>query len=124
MHRALRIACPAPASIKSAEKNGTAVHSLLLHHVLLRAQVVDRLLVGGCDTDVQNNTGNTALHLAAAKGSMEMVQRLLAQDADVNIRNAKGMNAAASAAAAGYFDVVTRLVQVGSVYSCTHTHHD
>lgn len=46
-----------------------------LHHAASsgHAAVVGKLLAAGADANTQNGSGNTALHLAAAKGAQEFV---------------------------------------------------
>jgi ankyrin repeat protein len=61
----------------------------------------------------QDNTGNTPLHWAAAKGHKDLAQFLLANRADVNARNDSGRTPLQLAASNGHPGVVQLLRQRG-----------
>jgi len=61
------------------------------------------LLAAGADVDVKTgDTGDTALHLAAANGHVEVVKMLVAKGADVNRTNVEDCTPAHRAAQGGY----------------------
>lgn len=53
----------------------------------------------GIDLNVQSDTGNTALHIAAANGDEKMLSMLLATDIDRSVLNSQGSTAIQLAAA-------------------------
>jgi ankyrin repeat protein len=52
---------------------------------------VSAALTLGSDIDAVNRSGETALHIAAAQGEIEVVRLLASNGANLNARNAKGM---------------------------------
>jgi ankyrin repeat protein len=52
---------------------------------------VSAALTLGSDIDAVNRSGETALHIAAAQGEIEVVRLLAGQGANLNVRNAKGL---------------------------------
>ena len=54
---------------------------------------IDLLLGAGCNVNVQNEVGDTALHIAAVQGRIEIVEVLLKAGADASIKNTRGQTA-------------------------------
>lgn len=72
------------------------------------------LLKRGFDASRANSSGQTALHVAAASGSVETVQLLLKFASEsVDARDAAGATALHLAAAAGHEEVVALLLDSG-----------
>ena len=53
-------------------------------------QIVEFLIQNGCDVDLDDARGNTALHLAVIAENLQMVQRLLKNGADPYKKNLAG----------------------------------
>lgn len=70
-----------------------------------------RLIQEGADMEArQGSNGRTALHIAAARGSIEDMVLLLENGADVNISSAEGLTALDFAAIQGNLEMVTLLL--------------
>jgi ankyrin repeat protein len=75
-----------------------------------RADLVSQLLAhAATDVDHRNDTGATALHLAASSGQSETVRELLQHGADPRLRDEQGKTAAAFAIRAGHTQVAETL---------------
>lgn len=72
------------------ESGGTFLHTL---PGILSADVLKKLMQIGVDLNAVDNNGNTALMVAAEKGSEKAVSLLLAAGADSDIRNKDGKTA-------------------------------
>jgi ankyrin repeat protein len=48
---------------------------------------LEEYIKSGCNINIQNNYGDTLLHIASERGYTEIVKLLLKYKADVNIRN-------------------------------------
>jgi ankyrin repeat protein len=57
-----------------------------------------------------NNNGGTALHVAAARGHVNVVAKLINLGCDMNKTESKGVTALHAAAGMGHVDVVTKLI--------------
>ena len=57
-------------------------------------QVLLHFFYSGTDLDIQNKSGNTALHLSAYRGNIDIVKLLVQHGANVFLRNEKGRCAA------------------------------
>lgn len=68
------------------DRNGTTLLGSLTDSKTLTALVLSL----GADVDVKNDLGNTALHIAVAKGQHDVVKILLAYRANPNARNDQG----------------------------------
>ena len=73
--------------------------------------VVHRLLSAGCDFNIANHNGMTALHLAASLGHNDIVLMLLNSGADVSVRNNVGESALDLCVQRGLVDTVRLLLQ-------------
>lgn len=65
-------------------------------------------------TNIENNSGETPLHLAAFYGKVGNVKVLLEEGADVNARNGKRNTALHYASLMGYEETVRELIKGGS----------
>lgn len=75
---------------------------------LLLGEGDDLLLV------TQNDTGDTALHLAASKGQAAVIQLLLGKDVDTTVRNNGGHTALHTAAFHGHMMIMQLLLGKGA----------
>ncbi len=77
-----------------------------------RLEIAKRLLARpGLDLHAADDAGNTALHLACARGHTRMVKLLLEKPGiAVNLKNAKGQTPIAMAAFGGHADIVQALL--------------
>ncbi len=75
-------------------------------------EMVAALLAAGADVDAADDSGGTALILAAFNGHLEVVQALEAAGADVNRRDADGCSAAAWAITYGHEAVAAYLCRL------------
>ncbi|KAL3260329.1 hypothetical protein ABHI18_004688 [Aspergillus niger] len=76
-----------------------------------RRKIMRRLIQEGADMEArQGSNGRTALHIAAARGSIEDMVLLLENGADVNISSAEGLTALDLAAIQGNLEMVTLLL--------------
>ncbi|KAK9697777.1 hypothetical protein RND81_08G060700 [Saponaria officinalis] len=92
-------------------------------------QLMLRLLKRGLDPNESENSGRTALHIAASNGSEKCVRLLLDYGADPNCRDQEGSTPLWAAMQGGHETVVKKLresganIQAGEVgqYACTAT---
>lgn len=85
--------------------------ALLVASLAGRPQVVALLLDRGCDIEIRNKGGLTALHAAAYGGNLDTVKLLVAKGADVNdSKNFYHMSPLHAAAEEGHADVVAVLL--------------
>jgi ankyrin repeat protein len=81
-------------------KNDLGMATLLLDH--------------GADGNARGHSGETALHMAAARGYREMTELLLERGADVESRDQAGESPLNEAAAHGYAVIVGLLLAHGA----------
>ena len=55
-----------------------------------RARLAEKLIEGGANVNVQNNEGDTPLHIAVMEGLLDIVKKLIAEGANVNAQNSAG----------------------------------
>ncbi len=97
-----------PALRENADADGrTALMAAVLGD---HADAVVLLLDQGATVGTRDNLGNTALHMAAAIGSLSVLDALLAADAEVNGRNKAGVTPLMLAAGEGLRHNVLRLL--------------
>lgn len=78
-------------------------------------EIVKLLCENGASTDMLARRDTTALHIAAAIGSIEIVEYLLeAQHVDLNVRNSTGVTAFMYAATTGRANIVELLIVHGA----------
>ena len=71
------------------------------------APIVKRLLDAGADVNAQMTTSkNTALHLAASRGSLQLCQALMEKGADATLKDRGGLTAIDVAQRNRYREVV------------------
>lgn len=75
---------------------------------------VSQLLATGCDINRQDDRGDTPLHVAGHRGSMEAAFILLAYEADVDRANHAGDTPLHAAVRGPYADIVATLVDAGA----------
>ena len=63
---------------------------------------------------VEDNDGQSCLHISSSRGHADMAQVLLGQGASINARDKKGWMALHCAAHAGFLDIVHLLVENGA----------
>ena len=76
--------------------------------------IVQALLDGGADADLQNAVGQTALHCAARNGCEGVVKLLLQKGASVNAKDENDQTALQGAAAQGHEGIVKMLLEAGA----------
>jgi ankyrin repeat protein len=76
--------------------------------------VVELLVRWGANVDAQDRDGNTALHMAAQTGDIDMVRLLIAKKARVSVRNGVGKSALDFACAKNKTKVIERLLKSGA----------
>ncbi|KPP75277.1 NF-kappa-B inhibitor alpha-like [Scleropages formosus] len=82
-------------------------------------QIVDHLLKAGCDPQLVDNQGNTALHIACKRGSLSCFS-VLTQSCPVELptlmsaKNYSGLNCIHLACIHGFFSLVESLIQLGA----------
>ncbi|KAJ6644845.1 Ankyrin repeat domain-containing protein 50, partial [Pseudolycoriella hygida] len=79
--------------------------------------IVKNLYPGNLDDDkvnLEDQNGNTLLHLAAYKGESNIVEFLLSKGAEVNARNLQGRSPLISAALAEHYNIVEFLLSKGA----------
>lgn len=74
---------------------------------------LQRVLARGADVNACDDSGVTALMVAAYHGRLEMVRALLEQGAELNAANSEGLTAAMLADDAGHEEIVRHLVALG-----------
>jgi len=77
-------------------------------------EVVKKLLIAGCDKDIQDNLGETALFTAADKGENDIVEVLMKNEANANLKNVYGDTPLNKASYNGDVPVVTTLLDYGA----------
>lgn len=82
----------------------------------------DVLLNAGCNVETKNSRGETALHIASARGRIEFAKRLIARGARVNATNNVGSTPLHAAVQQGHFDVVKLLLESGAYPNTTNAH--
>lgn len=75
---------------------------------------VKALLDQGETVNAKDDSGNTAIMLAAKHGKHEVVQLLVGRGADVNVQNKDGMSALMLASQGGHADTVAVLVSANA----------
>lgn len=71
--------------------------------------------------DIQTNTGNTSLALAASAGSLPLVGLLIEGNANLNLKNANGYTPLALASYNGHLNCIQRLESARALnYECTN----
>ena len=98
-------------AIRTAAKNGNTEE---LNNLLGQKYTVNGQQVPIYDVNSTDNTGNTALHYAAAAGKNEAITTLAQAGADVNKPNANGQIPLHRAAQLGHTDAVKALLEAGS----------
>ena len=78
------------------------------------ASVLDVLLNRTFSLEVQNDSGSTALHIAALNGHKAFVEKLIDQLFNVNIKDDSGNTALHLAAWSGHVDIMRMLIKAGS----------
>ena len=76
------------------------------------------------DVNTQDKYGETALHLAAANGHLNIVNTLLDNGSDINAQNKHGETALHLAAANGHLNIVNTLLDNGSDINAQNKHGD
>ncbi len=79
------------------------------------------LHTAGFDVALQDDAGQTALHVAAAGGHAALVTALLAAGAEINLQDDAGQTALHVAAAGGHAATVTALLKAGANTTLTDT---
>ena len=108
--------------LKIAVKGNYAVLNLLLEHgsnhdlwylgcMLNNEFIIKRLLDAGADKNTQDNFGNSAIHVAAEKGHVDVVRLLLENGADMDVQDNCSNTAISKAAEKGHVDVVRLLLE-------------
>ena len=54
--------------------------------------IIEFLIKKGCDIDIQNHFGNTALHIAFMINNFQVINLLINYNANQNILNNQGLN--------------------------------
>jgi ankyrin repeat protein len=91
-----------------------------LHHAVngLHEEATKEILeMRGCQVDAKDESGNTALHLAATRGVVSMCQLLVDKGADVNAMNNSGATPLSFATNMGQVSVVSYLLSKGARHS-------
>src|SRR5262249_50707423 len=94
----------------NARSDSPALHQAVRAH---QSRVVTFLLEHGADVNLRDNSGNTALHLAAQLGDRTMAELLLERNANVNLENQKN-TALLIAVKAGFKSIVELLLNKGA----------
>lgn len=69
------------------------------------------------DINVQNESGQTALHIASAENNSELVKKLIEARADLNLQDVKGQTPLHIACKGGYTEIAQQLMAAGA--DCT-----
>ncbi|MFT7801832.1 NF-kappa-B inhibitor alpha [Arapaima gigas] len=94
----------------------TALHLAVITE---QPQIVDHLLKAGCDPQLVDNQGNTALHIACKRGSLSCFG-VLTQSCPTElpsimaVKNYSGLNCLHLACIHGFFSLVERLIHLGA----------
>uniref|UniRef100_A0A0G4GGN5 Uncharacterized protein n=1 Tax=Chromera velia CCMP2878 TaxID=1169474 RepID=A0A0G4GGN5_9ALVE len=86
--------------------------AFILHHSKERQQKGEK--GGVVDLDAQTSSGQTALHMAAGKGHMEVAKSLLEAGAEVDVKDRQQNTALARACAASRQDIAALLIKQGA----------
>ena len=81
------------------------------------ARQVWAIVSAGANVDQADDTGRTALMLAAVNGNLEIVDLLLGAGADVTLEDAQGLDALTLARASGHDAIAARLERAGATPS-------
>ena len=99
-----------PADANAMDGNGsTPLHWVSGGHYFKDGSVLRFLLEHGADISVQNQYGETPLHLASFNGALGVVRMLLEHGADVEAKNNDGKTALQEAVEEGHDEVVELL---------------
>ena len=90
-------------------------HNLGFRH----AKIVQKIAQACKNPNKPNNFGNTALHLAAQRGQIEVVKVLLPFCKSMNAKNHKQKTAMQVAYENGHYNIVKLLLQNVSFKTCT-----
>jgi hypothetical protein len=77
------------------------------------------LISKGCNVDIQNKYGNTALLCAARSGHTEMCKLLISKGSNIDIQNIWGQTALIRAAWQGHKEVCDYLISLGCKLNLT-----
>ncbi|WP_229477313.1 ankyrin repeat domain-containing protein [Massilia rubra] len=100
-----------------ADGGRTTLHSLALQALpppqqhAIQMVLAERLVRQGVPLDATYGQGETALHMAASTGNLDLLNLLLAEGANPTLRNKRGEDALACARRRGYAALVERLEQ-------------
>ncbi|XP_018563285.1 uncharacterized protein LOC108905016 [Anoplophora glabripennis] len=84
------------------------------HTIGLTAYLGVVLMEYGKDVNIKNNSGQTALHLAALRGNLDIVKFLVTHGGDLSIRDKSGSTALHLAASKGHLSITKFLVELGT----------
>ncbi|WP_353275787.1 ankyrin repeat domain-containing protein [Wolbachia endosymbiont (group A) of Pipizella viduata] len=99
-------------SFRKIDERGEDGNTVL--HLAAYLSDIKLLIRKGAKVNIENNSGETPLHLAAFYGKVENVKVLLEEGADVNARNGKRNTALHYASLMGYEETVRELIKGGS----------
>ena len=88
-----------------------------LHQAVAAGNIteVEQMVKAGASLKGRDKDGNTPLHVAAAKGQVDMLKYLMAQpDVDVNVQESRGSTALMLAATNGNGPVIAALLEKGA----------
>ncbi|MBL6621769.1 MAG: ankyrin repeat domain-containing protein [Rickettsiales bacterium] len=88
-----------------------------------RIKNIINLIYSGADVNVQNEDGNTALHLAVYKENKEIIKILIDYGANVNAQNKDGDTALHLAVYKENKEIITKLIDSGADPSLENTHN-
>lgn len=85
-----------------------------LHFAAQRGELqeIERLVAGGIDVNVRDQSGNTPLKYACAEPSLEAIQRLIDLGADVNLADDRGFTPLHCAAGHGFYPDALKIVEL------------
>ena len=108
----LLIKAGAPVTLANGRDGSAAIHLAARYG---RGEAVKVLVTeGGCDIDIENLIGNTALHECAFQGFPDVANALCALQAGIESSNRQGLTPLLAAAQAGHLEVVKILLAYGS----------
>ncbi|XP_071148307.1 ankyrin repeat domain-containing protein 7-like [Mytilus edulis] len=112
------------SSVGSIDKVDSEGRSLLFYAATFgTVEVADQLLKSGCDPNVQDVNGDTALHEAVLNGHLKLIRLLLkkAVNLDINVKNGQGETPLMVAVHQDQIDVVKHLHKAGaSIHETDH----
>ncbi len=79
-----------------------------------KEEIVEQLILSGCDITIINRNGNSFLHLAAIKGMTKVIPLLLANGIDINHKSKEGFTALNTACLHDHSDVAIALLDSGA----------